>query len=424
MKKLAIIFGILLTGMAVYATPLKTDNYTRSAYDGNAYIFVEGNVEFSVFPDGQFDFVYVGPNKGSQVIINSPNVNISYNAGYNYDVYVQYDDYGAVIQIEDVPVYYDAYGRIIQAGNVDIQYNDRRLVRVGGLRVIYNNYGYFSHCTGVINMYNPYYIYRPWHVYYARPYYTHVIVYDYPYRMYYHPIRYSYHQHVIYYKNRSNVAYVNGRRDFYRPGSRIHYEDGRVARNNDFDPNRRNTMIADTGRNNQNGQTTGTSTNIRNTNGQTTRTNTSNIRSEAQNNVRSNNTGLSTSNTRTVTGSGQTVAPNTTRTVTPTKAPQTPRQTVNSNTRNSVSTPVKAAPQTNTRSVNTNTTRATTPVKATPQPTRSVTPSTTRSSTPTKVQSSSPTVRQTSAPTRSSSNVSPSRGATSRQSAPAVRGRG
>ena len=122
-------------------------------YDGNAYIFVEGDVEFSVFPDGQFDFVYVGPQTGSQVTISTPNVNVSFNSGYDYEAYVQYDDYGAVIQVENIPIYYDEYGRITQAGNVDIQYNDRRIVRVGGLHVVYNNYGYFSHCTGVINVF-------------------------------------------------------------------------------------------------------------------------------------------------------------------------------------------------------------------------------------------------------------------------------
>jgi len=249
MKNIAIIIGILLTGLSAHANRLENTNEFRGNYDGSAFIFVENNVEFSVFPDGQFDFIYVGPQKGSQVIFSSPNMNVSFNSGYNYDTYVQYDMYGAVIQIENVPVYYDEFGRIIKAGNVDIRYNDRRIVNVGGLRIFYNNHGYFSHCTGHINVFNPYYVYRPWHGYYARPIYTHVIVYDYPYRKYYSPIRYSYHDHVIYYRNRNNVAYQNGRRDFYRPGSRIHRKDGQVRINKDFNPNRTNTMVANTVRN-------------------------------------------------------------------------------------------------------------------------------------------------------------------------------
>src|SRR5690606_40811434 len=126
MKNIAFIFSILLMGFSANATSLDNGNDTRRGYDGNAYIFVEGDVEFSVFPDGQFDFVYVGPQTGSQVTISTPNVNVSFNSGYDYDTYVQYDDYGAVIQVENVPIYYDHYGRIIQAGNVDIKYNFRR----------------------------------------------------------------------------------------------------------------------------------------------------------------------------------------------------------------------------------------------------------------------------------------------------------
>lgn len=244
MKNIAIIFSILLMGFSANATPAESRNDLRRGYDGNAFIFVEGSVEFSVFPDGQFDFVYIGPPKNSKVTLHSPNVNISFNSGYNYDAFVQYDDYGAVIQIENIPIYYDAYGRIIQAGSVDISYNDRRLVRVGGLHIIYNNYGYYSHHTGYINMYNPYYVYRPWHVYYARPLYTHCVVYDMPYRRYYTPVRYGYHQHIVYYNNRHKVAYNNGRRNFYRPGSYVYDEKGRGRVNKDFDPNRRNTMIS------------------------------------------------------------------------------------------------------------------------------------------------------------------------------------
>lgn len=244
MKNLAFIFSILLMGFSANATSTNSEDHHRRGYDGSAYIFVEGDVEFSVFPDGQFDFVYVGPQRGSSVTINAPNVNISFNSGYDYDAYVQYDDYGAVIQVENVPIYYDYYGRIIQAGNVEIQYNDRRVVRVGGLHVIYNHYGYFSHCTGYINAFNPYYVYRPWHVYYAPPVYTHCIVYDMPYRRYYRPVRYSYHDHVVYYKNRHKVAYHNGRRDFYRPGTRVYDKRGRASINRNYDPNRKNTMIA------------------------------------------------------------------------------------------------------------------------------------------------------------------------------------
>ncbi|MEX0998252.1 MAG: hypothetical protein WDZ45_14460, partial [Flavobacteriaceae bacterium] len=240
MKNLILTFAsIFFSFVAVQSSANDSGYYT--SYDGNKFIFVEGGIEFSVFPDGQFDFVYLG-HQGTEVSISTPNVAVNFNSGYNYDAYIQYDSYGAVIQIEDTPIYYDQYGRIVRAGDVTIRYNNRRLVQVGGLYVHYNPYGYYSHYTGYINYYNRYYVYRPWHVYYAIPYYTYCVVYTTPYRRYYTPVRYSYSYHRQHYRN--GHAYMNGRREFYRPGSRIHYRDGRVAANSNFRSSGRDNSVA------------------------------------------------------------------------------------------------------------------------------------------------------------------------------------
>ncbi len=251
MKKLAtLVFSFLLIGITAKANNQSPEDCVINGYDGKTYIFEEGGVEFSVFADGQFDFVYVGQNHGGNVHVNvdTPNVNISFNSGHDYEMYVQYDDYGAVIQVENVAIYYDGYGRITQAGDVDIRYNNRRIVRVGGLYVHYNNYGNYSNCTGFINSYNQFYVYRPWHVFYTRPIYSSCIVYDYQYRRYYSPVRYSYSHHRNYYRNGHRSNYRNVRRDFYRPGSRVHYKNGRTAQNRDYRANRRNTMVSKHGR--------------------------------------------------------------------------------------------------------------------------------------------------------------------------------
>jgi hypothetical protein len=251
MKKVtALLFSFLLVGLTATAASVSPDEDANNRGYGKSYIFTEGGVEFSVFPDGQFDFVYVGSNQGSDVNIsvNAPGVSVSYNAGYDYEAYVQYDDYGAIIQIEDVAVYYDENGRIVQAGDVEIRYNRKRIVTVGGLFIHYNSYGYYSHHTGFINAFNPYYVYRPWHAFYSFPFYNNCVVYDYPYRRFYTPIRYSYYNHTSYYSNRHRVAYHNGRRDFYRPGSRTHHRDGRIAKNRDYNPRRTNTAATNNAR--------------------------------------------------------------------------------------------------------------------------------------------------------------------------------
>ena len=162
--------------------------------------------------------------------------------------YLQYDDYGAIIQIEDVPVYYDVYGRIIQAGEVEISYRNRAISRIGGLHIYYNSYGDYDYYTGYINSYNRFYTYRPWHGYYLRPMYNNCIVWNIPYRRFYTPIRYSYYNHLRYYNNRATNTYTNARREFISPGSRIHYRNGRTALNTRYKRGRKNTMITGHGR--------------------------------------------------------------------------------------------------------------------------------------------------------------------------------
>ena len=209
MKKFSLIFSILFLGLVSIA---KADE-TASRYGYNeSFIFTEGGVEFSVYPNGEFDFYYNPAFRRSSVVnISVPHVNISFNSGYNYDPYIQYDDYGAVIQIEEVPIYYDYYGRITQAGNIIIDY-DRYgyVVSVGNLFVRYDPYHRIAGYRGYINSYNRNYVYRPWHRYYRRPRARFSIVFNRPYRAYYQPTRVTYVNHVTYYNTHHNQkAYKN-----------------------------------------------------------------------------------------------------------------------------------------------------------------------------------------------------------------------
>ena len=121
MKKIALLFVTVflfnLSPLALANVKAKTTfyDYYNDGY-GETFTFIERGITFSVFQNGEFDF-YINPRNGINAGVNLGNVSISYNAGYNYDAYVQYDDYGAIIQIEDVPIYYDYYGRISKVGN-------------------------------------------------------------------------------------------------------------------------------------------------------------------------------------------------------------------------------------------------------------------------------------------------------------------
>jgi hypothetical protein len=217
MKKFYLILFLTLVGLSAKAAPAAEVNFDRRGYQ-DAFIFIERGVEFAIFPDGQFDFFFNPRGNFNRI---PSHINYSYNAGYNYGPFVQYDDYGAVIQIESVPVYYDYYGRIIQAGRVHIRYNAFGMVsRVGNMFVHYNPYRHFSYTSGFINNRNVRYVYRPWHDHYMRPSAHYTVVYNEPYRLYYHPNRMKYRAYERYYHNN----YYNNdsfRKSYYRPGERV-----------------------------------------------------------------------------------------------------------------------------------------------------------------------------------------------------------
>ena len=76
---------VMLAFVGLTASAENKSNATTYNYGyGSSIIFVERNVEFAIYPDGQFDFYYQHRNNFN-FNINTPNVNISYNSGYNYD---------------------------------------------------------------------------------------------------------------------------------------------------------------------------------------------------------------------------------------------------------------------------------------------------------------------------------------------------
>ena len=162
MKKLIIaLTGIFfLTATTVEAKRMDTSTTTANAFN-ESIAFVEQGITFSVYNDGEFDFFINRLQTGLSGNINAAGVNITFNSGYDYNPYVQYDDYGAIIQIENTPIYYDYYGRVYRIGNIHMNYDGfGNLIQVGGLQVYYDNAYRFTHTSGFINVYNRNF-YRP-----------------------------------------------------------------------------------------------------------------------------------------------------------------------------------------------------------------------------------------------------------------------
>lgn len=268
MKKLLFILGAFVLSTSVQATTSENKVAIRNAYNyNNSFIFVENGITFSVYPDGEFDF-YIDNRFNTGAQINMGRGSLSFNSGYDYSAYVQYDDYGAVLQVENVPIYYDYYGRVTQIGDVDIRYNNGRVRRVGGLYVYYNHRGLFSHYTGYINIYNRNYVYRPFHRYFARPALGFSLVYNRPYRRYYSPVRYTYYGP---YRNNYRRAYAKvgrtykynnrqNRHSVYRNDKRVVARDNRTRRNDGLVRNNQQVKRDRIGRNISNEKTRNTAT--------------------------------------------------------------------------------------------------------------------------------------------------------------------
>ena len=224
MKNLVLLFtAMLLNTSGVFAAGTNEDKVAiRNAYNfNNSFIFVENGITFSVFPDGEFDF-YIDN------LVNGSRNGITFNSGFDYSPYAQYDDYGAVIQVENIPIFYDYYGRVNQIGDVDINYRNGRVRRLGGMNVFYNNRGFYDYHTGFINIYNRNYVYRPFHNWFARPALNLCLVYNRPYRRYYAPVRYTYYNP---YRNNFRRAYVNvGKQHSY---NKVRNERARIYRNDE-----------------------------------------------------------------------------------------------------------------------------------------------------------------------------------------------
>lgn len=217
MKRAGLLFlsMLLFLGFTSCMVMENSQNKAPGTYKGSVpFIFVERDVEFAIYPNGEFDFAYVGPNY-RYTPYNGPRQPFSFNGGYDYDVYLQFDRFGAVIQVESVPIYYDYYGRIIQAGNVVLRYSGDYVTQIGNMHVIYKKGGVYMASSGYVNSYNQHLSPQPWHPYYSRPYYP--IVYAKPYRENYKPRRYSYDEHRKRYDNRGRSNYDNGRRTFLDP---------------------------------------------------------------------------------------------------------------------------------------------------------------------------------------------------------------
>jgi len=169
MKKITLLFGlmILVSTISVEAnstnkTNLKIGNYGR--YHQRPVTFVERNVKFYIYQNGDLDFdvnyyrngnygasdnyYYYGNRKSNSRSRNTKKHHSNRHYGY-HSGYIQYDYYGRVIRIGSTFIHYDYYGKVIAINSIRISYRHHRLYRVGNLRIIVDRYGHTRYIGSV-----------------------------------------------------------------------------------------------------------------------------------------------------------------------------------------------------------------------------------------------------------------------------------
>ncbi|WP_435263342.1 hypothetical protein [Tenacibaculum sp. nBUS_03] len=133
--------GILFLLTILLVTPLSANNINKSTskiestyrYD-DAVTFVERNVQFHVFLNGEFDF-------------NTHYRNTQYVDYYgrrtkvNRGVRIDRDFKGRIRRVGNVFVNYDFRGNVTRIGSVFIRYRRGQLTKVGNLRIRYDRWG-------------------------------------------------------------------------------------------------------------------------------------------------------------------------------------------------------------------------------------------------------------------------------------------
>ena len=259
-------------------------NYNRAE---RPFVFNENGIEFAVFSDGQFDFNVLAPTVG--VHIDTRFLDFSFNTGHNYDAFVQYDAYGAPIQIENTPIYYDFYGRVSQIGSVNLFYNRFGYVnQIGNMFVNYNPAGYFIGTRGYINRFNRNVVFQSRFNVYCRPRASRIVLHNTPYRRDFRPVRRDYRtfrRNYVAHRPAARVA-----RNFRRPGAKAVVNNRRNVNNrvvvNNRGGNKKVVTKTVTTRNNNNRNYSPRNNNQRTTRVTTTRTTTNNRGGNVRNNGR------------------------------------------------------------------------------------------------------------------------------------------
>ena len=148
MKKITLlVVTILLVGNVAKASEVikNSGEEKRLKYNFDEPIsFTERDIEFFVFPNGEFDFNTRPEDSQGDYFYKTAGRRVSKetNRGpVNYGVRIEHDSFGRVRRIGNTFINYDSRDRVSRIGTVYMKYNRTALVQIGGMQIIYNRRG-------------------------------------------------------------------------------------------------------------------------------------------------------------------------------------------------------------------------------------------------------------------------------------------
>ncbi|MFN3639839.1 MAG: hypothetical protein ACK4UK_02880 [Flavobacterium sp.] len=155
MKKITLLAIIFLTGSWVHAqVSTHQDSQRRSALTNfnhnEPFVFMERDIEFYVFQNGDFDFNTRPFDSQSSIIFRRGNT-ARPQIGLNHGVRIDHDSFGRVRRVGNTFINYDAFNRVSRIGSVFMRYNRFGLHQIGGMSIMHNRNGMIVGIVGHIN---------------------------------------------------------------------------------------------------------------------------------------------------------------------------------------------------------------------------------------------------------------------------------
>ena len=131
---------------------------SATRFDHNEPIqFSERGIDFFVFPNGEFDFNTRPEDSNGDYYFKTAgrrSVEANNNNFENFGVRIERDNFGRIRRIGNTFINYDFQDRVSRIGSVFLRYNRFTLVQIGGLQLVYNQFGELIDTFGCVKTRN------------------------------------------------------------------------------------------------------------------------------------------------------------------------------------------------------------------------------------------------------------------------------